>query len=381
MQPTRRPLHAALGTAPSASGPAAAAERAAATAEARQDAALRSWLTSNGGFVHPAISLSAATQCGSRGLVASKAISLEALEAGSLVSVPRALHLDDRAARAVVAQLLGPGPRLDAFEALAQVQQVACVLALERLRGADSFWRPYLDSLPPQPPNPWLLAGGDLAAAVEQAAHFADLDATEVQALAEADEGAASRLQAAAVDVESSDEDDGGRADRAATEATEAAAASAASARSSAAAAAGMRGGGWAAAAVAAAAKYGDAAEEVLDALGRTAAVRQMGLDREGLMWAMGHVASRSLGSGDSAGLLPYVDLANHDEMSRPPMLILDDRDQLVYSLTSIRDGELAPLAAGQELFISYQAEDMSALQAWLKFGFVPKGLVPAPVR
>lgn len=59
----------------------------------------------------------------------------------------------------------------------------------------------------------------------------------------------------------------------------------------------------------------------------------------------------------------------------RPPMLQLDDSDGLVMTVTSLRDGELAPLAAGDELYISYQPDDLTPLQAFIKFGYVPKEL------
>ena len=36
-------------------------------------------------------------------------------------------------------------------------------------------------------------------------------------------------------------------------------------------------------------------------------------------------MSSRSLGSGSSSGLVPFMDLLNHDPRARPPMLQLDD--------------------------------------------------------
>ena len=40
-------------------------------------------------------------------------------------------------------------------------------------------------------------------------------------------------------------------------------------------------------------------------------------------------VSSRSLGSGSSSGLVPYMDLLNHSPKARPPMLRLDDDDKV----------------------------------------------------
>ncbi|EFJ49221.1 hypothetical protein VOLCADRAFT_90151 [Volvox carteri f. nagariensis] len=201
----------------------------------------------------------------------------EELEASSLVVVPRALHLDNVAAVAAVGPLLSSGARREAFRE--HLGQVACCLAIERAKGAESFWLPYVRTLPDMPPNPWLLTGTDLAEAARR--------------------------------------------------------------------------------------RYGGMAEETLEVVGSDRA--QLKLDHEGLMWAIGQVVSRSLGSGRASGLLPLIDMANHCSAARPPLMMLDEQDRLVFTLTSIRNGELAPLETGQELFISYQAEDMSPLQAWLK--------------
>ncbi|PNH11851.1 hypothetical protein TSOC_001250, partial [Tetrabaena socialis] len=235
---------------------------------------------------------------------------------------------------------------------------VACCLAMERSRGADSFWQPYLRTLPAAPPNPWLLEGPALAEALEAVA----AEAAEVAA--EAEEG----------------EEEGGGSfaggGRKAGQGSGEAAAS--SGRGSE-----MGGGGgrmgWGAAVEAARRRYEGAADEVLEVVGGGGAqLVAGGLRREELMWALAQVVSRSLGCGASAGLLPYIDMANHHPAARPPMMMLDERDQVVFAVTSIREGELAPLAAGQELFISYQAEDMPPLKAWLKWGFVPQCLPPA---
>ncbi|GLC50640.1 hypothetical protein PLESTB_000402200 [Pleodorina starrii] len=352
--PDRR-LRAAAAAAAAAGVPAGAAaaaaagsggrDAAAAAEEARQDAALRLWIQNHGGFVHEAISITSATQCGARGLVASAAIDLDQLESSSLVVVPRALHLDNRAAVEAIAPLLGRADRQEAFaEQLGQLQQVACCLAVERAKGADSFWLPYLRTLPDTPPNPWLLTGSDLTEVLEAVAEAGRSEAAEAAAGEGASSWGASEAEAAAAD----------------------------SSVGWSAGAGGCRA-GWAAAVEAARRRYGAMADEVLEVVGGDSS--RLKLDREGLMWALGQVVSRSLGSGRSSGLLPYIDMANHHSAARPPMMMLDEQDRLVFAVTSIRGGQLAPLEKGQELFISYQAEDMSPLQAWLKWGFVPHTL------
>ncbi|GIL76511.1 hypothetical protein Vretimale_6026 [Volvox reticuliferus] len=332
---------AAAGTARSVSGSCDA------VADDVQQDALRRWIQDHGGFVHESISVTSATQCGSRGLVANAAIGLDQLEAGSLVVVPRALHLDNGAAVAAVCPQLGSGTRQDAFrEQLGQLQQVACCLAVERAKGSESFWLPYVRTLPGMPPNPWLLTDADLAEVLEEMTEVAAARTEQVEAgSTTAEAGNSGRVTSTGT-----------------SEAAKAAvgwSAGAVGCRTK-----------WAAAVEAARRRYGGMAAEVLEVVGADRG--QLRLDEEGLMWALGQVVSRSLGSGRSSGLLPLIDMANHDSAARPPLMMLDDQDRLVFAVTSIRGGELAPLETGQELFISYQAEDMSPLQAWLKWGFVP---------
>ncbi|GIL64069.1 hypothetical protein Vafri_18045 [Volvox africanus] len=214
----------------------------------------------------------------------------------------------------------------------------ACCLAVERAKGSESFWLPYVRTLPDMPPNPWLLTGAELAEVLEQ---MTEVAATRTK-LAEADSTTAEAAEAAEAMLGWSGGPVGCRTK-------------------------------WTAAVETARRRYGAMAAEVLEVVGADSG--QLRLDEEGLMWALGQVVSRSLGSGCSAGLLPLIDMANHDSAARPPLMMLDDQDRLVFAVTSIRGGELAPLERGQELFISYQAEDLSPLHAWLKWGFVPHTL------
>ncbi|KAL6750765.1 hypothetical protein V8C86DRAFT_3108417 [Haematococcus lacustris] len=116
------------------------------------------------------------------------------------------------------------------------------------------------------------------------------------------------------------------------------------------------------------------------------------------LAGSLGQVASRALSSGSQVGFIPFIDLLNHSASARPPMLQLDDEDRvgalnallrlglgaaapwLVMTVTSMRDNELAPMSAGDELFINYcGGGDLTPLEAFLKWGFVPAELWPQP--
>jgi hypothetical protein len=63
-----------------------------------------------------------------------------------------------------------------------------------------------------------------------------------------------------------------------------------------------------------------------------------LGITAEQVLQALGHVASRSLTSGSSSGLVPFIDLINHGEEAMGPMLQLDDDDQLVMTVLPIRN-------------------------------------------
>lgn len=90
-------------------------------------------------------------------------------------------------------------------------------------------------------------------------------------------------------------------------------------------------------------------------------------------------------------GLAPYIDLCNHSaghQRPTPADLAGDDpeaagsnsadqgasSDVVVWVANSL-EGQVRPLRAGQELYITYVA-NCSPLQAWLNFGFVPPELL-----
>lgn len=100
----------------------------------------------------------AAPVSGCRGVVAVAPITLGDLDAtGPLISVPQALQFTSSTARSIIAAAAGPPAAAAAAEQLSDTQLIAAALAHELHHAASSSWRPYLASLPPSPPNPWLL--------------------------------------------------------------------------------------------------------------------------------------------------------------------------------------------------------------------------------
>uniref|UniRef100_A0A7S3R8Z4 SET domain-containing protein n=1 Tax=Dunaliella tertiolecta TaxID=3047 RepID=A0A7S3R8Z4_DUNTE len=105
----------------------------------------------------------------------------------------------------------------------------------------------------------------------------------------------------------------------------------------------------WEAAVGAARAEHEAACQDALDVCGA-----QLGLGLEDMRWGLGQVISRSLMSGNVCGLVPLIDLLNHHPEARPPMLQLDDNDQLVMTVTSLHGNEVVPLEPRQEVYIDY---------------------------
>ena len=67
-----------------------------------------------------------------------------------------------------------------------------------------------------------------------------------------------------------------------------------------------------------------------------------LGVSQRDVITAMGHVTSRSLGSGSSSGMCPVIDLLNHVATAGAPMLQLDDRDQLVMTVLPMKEVGMA---------------------------------------
>lgn len=117
-----------------------------------------------------------------------------------------------------------------------------------------------------------------------------------------------------------------------------------------------------------------------------------LGVDAEGIAWALGHVASRAFGDGEDVALAPLIDSCNHQDGAGKPWPLevkwpdgggeggegLGDGSggQVLVCITPEVDGEVRGLAAGDELCISYgrlSGKDRdSALGTYINFGFLP---------
>lgn len=235
---------------------------------------LSTWLQARGGFCHPALRLvDAAPSSGVRGIIAAAEVTLTELEAsGPLLVVPERLVLGSARALEALTAAAGRGAAEDAAAALPDATLAAAALAVE-MADPVSDWRPYLATLPHMPPCPWLQTGCATAAGVDDGTSLARIVS-------------ARGLSAVA---------------------------------------------GWGDAAAAAAADADAAAAAGAALLGG-----HLGVSAAELRTALGHVASRSLASGGRAGLVPGVDLINHDARARAPMLTLRDDDSLAITVVPI---------------------------------------------
>jgi hypothetical protein len=118
----------------------------------------------HGGYVHEALALSNATDCGSRGIVSRAAISEEDAQL-PLVLVPEQLYLTAAVADRLLSPALQRAGRPPVRDSLNPGLALAALLASQKRRGAAAFFAPYIAALPPQPPCPWLLPPAELDAA------------------------------------------------------------------------------------------------------------------------------------------------------------------------------------------------------------------------
>ncbi|GAX73678.1 hypothetical protein CEUSTIGMA_g1129.t1 [Chlamydomonas eustigma] len=355
------------------------------------DAKLRKWVVQNGGYIHDGLCLSDNAPCGARGVVALSRISLDDMLRRPLVSIPKTLHLDNLLSTALVKSRVSTDVQHELVEGLEQVQIVAAALASERSLGTQSSWYPYIESLPEAAPCPWLLSDEalDHAVVMALAANNMHDDSLILEPYQSKEDNNQCHLQNGI----HYNEAPGSVSRKEEQQLTSGCSSSSNYSNTS------FSHSAWKDAAKLSKKRYQMLGMEVLDICGR-----DLNLSLEDIIWAMGQVASRSLGSGRSSGVVPYMDLLNHHAEARPPMLQVDEsydhdysssseqdhannnngkanqgnrlsmssQPRLLMTCTNVRGMELCPLEVGQELYISY-GEWETSLEAWLKFGFILK--------
>jgi hypothetical protein len=125
---------------------------------------LAAFVRRHGGRVHRSLALADPAPCGSRGLVAAQPIPETDARTGPLVVVPASLEINAARARTAMANVPGIG-ELD--NGAVVVLWLAALDAERRRSREDTFWGPYLRSLPQdilELPNGWApLISGDSA--------------------------------------------------------------------------------------------------------------------------------------------------------------------------------------------------------------------------
>jgi len=85
-----------------------------------------------------------------------------------MVIVPASLYLSTDDLSSIMEALARDSARQKAFQKLDKEHQLALLLAYERRRGSKSFYAPYINILPAQPPCPWLMEQSKLQAALDK---------------------------------------------------------------------------------------------------------------------------------------------------------------------------------------------------------------------
>ncbi len=136
------------------------------------DDKLRAWVSSNGGNIHSSLRLVDVASCGCRGVVATAPISFAEAAEQPVLIVPERLYLSSDVAREILraadSRRTGFGLFRSKPEPLPGTVAVALALAVERARGEDSFWRPYVASLPIEVQCGWALNGSQLTSVLEE---------------------------------------------------------------------------------------------------------------------------------------------------------------------------------------------------------------------
>lgn len=316
-----------------AAPPAAPTASHGATAAANDDATeqLREWVVRQGGTVHPALRVQDDAPSGCRGVVAVTEVAMEALEAGALISLPADLRLPHRHAQDLLAaQASGAGSSSSTAAASAAAASAAAALPALSPGEADQL-QALLESFSVTQQLAMSVAlERKLGARSFWSPYIATLPNSPPVPWLLPDAQLHAALAALPFPTV-----------------------------------------GWAQAVREAGEQYAEDARQLVDGFGPV-----VGLSHDEALWAIGHVCSRCLTSSSTSYLIPFIDLINHSHSARPPMRQLDNNDHIVITVTSIRDGKAAPLRPGDELFIQYGGE-FTALEAFIKFGFVPRELWP----
>eukprot|EP00241_Pyramimonas_parkeae_P012851 CAMPEP_0114228826 /NCGR_PEP_ID=MMETSP0058-20121206/2564_1 /TAXON_ID=36894 /ORGANISM="Pyramimonas parkeae, CCMP726" /LENGTH=301 /DNA_ID=CAMNT_0001339827 /DNA_START=310 /DNA_END=1216 /DNA_ORIENTATION=- len=94
------------------------------------------------------------------------------------------------------------------------------------------------------------------------------------------------------------------------------------------------------------------------------------------IMWAIGIVSSRGYGGELRPGLVPYIDMVNHNVRASSFIWTEENDDaQAVFAVWSAWDDKPRPLKAGEELYVDYKMGGLSPLDVFLSHGFVPDEL------
>eukprot|EP00959_Pyramimonas_sp_CCMP1952_P337205 7061498-Pyramimonas_sp.AAC.1 len=99
-----------------------------------------------------------------------------------------------------------------------------------------------------------------------------------------------------------------------------------------------------------------------------------LGITPDDVIWGIGIMSSRGYGGELRPGLVPYIDMVNHNARSTPFIWTDANLDQqALYAVWSVWDDEPRPLQAGDEVYVDYKFEGLGPLDAFMSHGFVPQ--------
>ena len=112
--------------------------------------------------------------------------------------------------------------------------------------------------------------------------------------------------------------------------------------------------------------------------------MQHIGVSPQDLRWALGIVASRGYGGDQRPGLIPFIDLFNHDKRASPfylQMLQVEvdetegqggESGRPFYTVWSTCEGQPKALEAGEEVYVDYKMGGMTPVDVFLSHGFIP---------